>query len=65
MPNEGGGNVVGRRYVLGVVRHQRNIRGRNLLLLGLGGLRGDEKEGMLVSETSKHAWIFAKKLVAG
>ena len=38
MPNEGRGDVIGRRYVLGVVRNEGDVRGRNLLLLGLGGL---------------------------
>ena len=38
MPNEGRGDVIGRRDVLGVVRNEGDVRGRNLLLLGLGGL---------------------------
>ena len=42
MPNEGRGDVIGRRYVLGVVRNEGDVRRRNLLLLGLGGLMRNE-----------------------
>lgn len=48
MPNKGRGDVIGRRYVLGVVRNEGDVRGRNLLLLGLGGLMGNDKSMIML-----------------
>ena len=48
MPNKGCGDVIGRRYVLGVVRNEGDVRGRNLLLLGLGGLMGNDKSMIML-----------------
>ena len=48
MPNEGRGDVIGRRDVLGVVRNEGDVRGRNLLLLGLGGLEGNNKSMIIL-----------------
>lgn len=48
MPNEGRGDVIGRRDVLGVVRNEGDVRGRNLLLLGLGGLMGNDKSMIML-----------------
>ena len=56
MPDEGRGDVIGCRYVLGVVRNEGDVRGWDLLLLGLGGLVGNESM-IILAQNKKRATI--------